>query len=516
VNSKIRKRLARHKRRIERRLDKRNLDGLERPAFTASNIHYEMAGRTRAVAAGGIGALHLLARRLGLIEALDEGLQVLKLHLPYHESDHVLNLAYNALAGGGCLEHLELLRNDENYLDALGARRIPDPTTAGDFCRRFEEGHIRTLLSIIHRTSQRAWKQQTDPAFFEQAFIDTDGVIVETGGECKQGIALSYDGRWGYHPLVVSLANTGEVLSLVNRSGNRPSHEGAAAEADRAIVVCREGGFRQIVLRGDTDFTQTKELDRWDADGVQFLFGKDNIAPLHVLADDLPDSAWKTLVRPPRYEVQTEPRGRRENQKLPIIRERGYDHIRLEWEEVAQMPYRPVACKNAYRLIVVRKNLSREEGKGDQRRIFPDYRYFFYLTNDWESAAAELVLCANDRCDQENLNAQLLGGVRSLKAPLDTLLSNWAYMVMTMLAWNLKAWFALSLPEPAGRYQEQRREEKRRVLRMEFKTFVNAFVRIPCQVVRTARRLVFRLLAWNPWQGVFFRLLDQLALPLRN
>jgi hypothetical protein len=203
VNKKIRRQLAQRKRRIERRLDKRNLDGMERPAFTASNIHYELADRTRAVAAGGIGALHLVARRLGLIEALDERLQVLKLHLPYHESDHVLNLAYNALAGGGCLEHLELLRNDENYLDALGARRIPDPTTAGDFCRRFEEGHIRALLAIINRTSQRAWKQQTDPAFFEQAFIDMDGVIVETGGECKQGIALSYDGRWSYHPLIV-------------------------------------------------------------------------------------------------------------------------------------------------------------------------------------------------------------------------------------------------------------------------------------------------------------------------
>jgi hypothetical protein len=126
------------------------------------------------------------------------------------------------------------------------------------------------------------------------------------------------------------------------------------------------------------------------------------------------------------------------------------------------------------------------------------------------------VLCANDRCDQENLNAQLLGGVRSLKAPLDTLLSNWAYMVMTMLAWNLKAWFALNLPEQPGRWQAKQREEKRRVLRMEFKTFVNAFVRMPCQIVRTARRLVYRLLAWNPWQGVFFRLLDQLALPLRR
>jgi hypothetical protein len=302
----------------------------------------------------------------------------------------------------------------------------------------------------------------------------------------------------------------------VNRPGNRPSHEGAAAEADRGITVCREGGFRQIVLRGDTDFTQTTELDRWDAEGVQFLFGKDVTPKLHVVIDDLPESAWKQLVRPPRYEVKTEPRGRRENFKQPIVQQRQFDHIRLEWDAVAEIKYRPVACQKAYRLIVVRKNLSVTEGKGDQRRMFDDYRYFFYLTNDGETDAVELVLFANDRCNQENLLAQLLGGVRSLKAPLDTLLSNWAYMVMTMLAWNLKAWFALSLPEQPGRYQERRREEKRRVLRMEFPTFVNAFVRIPCQIVRTARRLVYRLLAWNPWQGVFFRLLDQLALPLRH
>lgn len=475
--------------------------------FTASNIHYEIAERTRGLAHGGIGAMHLLARRIGLIEAIDRRLHLLKIHLPYHESDHVLNLAYNALCGGTCLQDLELRRQDEVYLDALGARRIPDPTTAGDFCRRFEVAHVHTLIDIINEARQRVWARQP-ASFFEEARIDMDGTLVETTGECKTGMDLAYNGVWGYHPLVVSLANTGEVLSVLNRSGNRPSHEGAASEVDRAMRVCLEGGFRRVLLRGDTDFSQTKHLDRWAADArVQFIFGLDATAAKHILADDLPAQAWRPLERPPRYEVKTETRARPERVKEQIVRERQFENIRLQSEEVAEMPYRPTACKETYRLIVVRKNLSIEKG---EQRLFDDYRYFYYLCNDWQKSAAEIVFSANDRCNQENLHAQLKGGVRALTAPVDTLESNWAYMLMTALAWNLKAWWALWPKPNPGRWSERHRQEQETVLRMEFKTFVNAFLRLPCQIVRTGRRLIYRLLSWNPWQHVFFRTFAQL------
>jgi hypothetical protein len=507
VNTKIRQKLAHRKRRLQRRLDPGDLRGCDQPMFTARNIHYEIGQRTHGLAYGGIGAMHLLARKLGLIDAIDQRLHLLQIHLPYHESDHVLNLAYNSLCDGTCLQDIELRRQEEVFLDALGARRIPDPTTAGDFCRRFTPEHIQTLQDLCNDTRLQAWAEQ--PAdFFAQARVDLDGTLVGSNGQCKQGVDIAYNGTWGYHPLVVSLANTGEVLSILNRPGNRPSHEGAATEVDQAIQLCRSAGFRQVLVRGDTDFTQTRHLDRWDDDPtVQFLFGIDAMPNLHVWADDLPADAWQPLARPPHYQVRTEPRTKPDNVKQAIVVARGFDNLRLVSETVAEFAYQPTACRKSYRLIVLRKNLSVEKGACV---LFDDYRYFFYLTNDRSTAATDIVFLANDRCNQENLHAQLKSGVRALHAPVDNLVSNWAYMVMSALAWNLKAWLALVLPEQPGRWAERHQAEKRTLLTMEFKKFVNGFMRLPCQIVRTGRKLVYRLLSWNPWQHVFFRALDVL------
>jgi hypothetical protein len=473
--------------------------------MAASNIQYEVAQRSRGLACGGIGAVHLLARRTGLVDAIDRRLHLLKVHLPYHESDHVLNIAYNILAGGTCLQDIELQRNQEAYLDALGAQRIPDPTTEGDFCRRFAVPDIEALMDAINEVRLGVWKLQ--PAkFFEQAVIDADGTLVATYGQCKEGMDISYKGQWGYHPLLVSLANTGEVLYLVNRSGNRPSSEGAAERFDQGIALCRRAGFKSILLRGDTDFTQTGELDRWDAQGVQFIFGIDATYSLRTQADFLPKSAWKRLVRPPRHEVKTQARARPENVKEQIVQEREFQNIRLRSQSVAEIDHRPVKCRKAYRVVIVRKNLSVEKG---EQRLFDDIRYFFYLTNDRTSAPEAIVPAANGRCNQENLIEQLKNGARAMEMPVGDLVSNWAYMVMASLAWTLKAWLALVLPEE-GRWKQKYRTQKQSVLRMKFKTFLNGLMRLPCQIVRTGRRIVYRLLSWNPWQEVLLRAAEAL------
>ena len=497
--------LRRRQRRILRRIENRPGPERERPMIAAHNIHYELGDRVQGLGPGGIGAMLLLARRTGLIADIDHYLHLFKYHRPYHESDHVLNIALNILAGGTKLQHIERLRNDEAYLNALDAKRIPDPTTTGDFCRRFRRCDVLDLMDAINRTRKRVWAQQPVD-FFDQAIIDVDGTLVGTDAECKEGVDIAYDGTWSYHPLLVSLANTKEPLYLVNRSGNRPSHELAASFIDRAVLLCRQAGFRSFLVRGDTDFTQTKHLDRWDDAGdLRFLFGIDARPNLVALAEQLPDSAYSFLERPV-PPIKTVPRQRPPRHKARIVQERGFETIHTLEEMVAEFDYQPVACDRDYRLIVLRKKLAIEK-RGV--RIREEYRYFFFITNDREMPADQAVLTAGGRCDQENLVAQLKGGVHALTTPVDNLVSNWAYMVMASLAWSLKAWAALLVPE-TPRHAREHRIQKRTLLRMEFKTFRAAMIEIPCQIVRSGRRLVYRLLSWNPWQGVFLRLVERL------
>ena len=132
----------------------------ERPVLQGANVQVEMASRHTGTAYGGVAVMHQLVRQLGLARAIDERLNLLKIHVPYHESDHVLNFAYNALCDGDCIEDMELRRQDEAFLDSLGAKRMPDPTTAGDFCRRFSSHHVRTLQDVFDETRLKVWSRR--------------------------------------------------------------------------------------------------------------------------------------------------------------------------------------------------------------------------------------------------------------------------------------------------------------------------------------------------------------------
>ena len=301
-----------------------------------------MADRVQGLSAGGIGVMLLLAHRIGLIRDIDANLHLLKVHLPYHESDHVLNIAFNLLAGGQRIEHLELRRNDEVYLNALGAERIPDPTTAGDFCRRFAESDVTTLMDTFNHTRLRVWAKQP-PEFFEEAILDADGTIVPSGSECKRGMDFTYDGQYGFHPLLISLANTGEPLYLFNRSGNRPSQDWLTSTwTGRSRFAARPASARSCCeatpnsprpgtwIAGTTRATSVSSSEtRPDS--------------LEARADDLPAEAYSPLKRPHATRSRPIP-ARSPSGSNRIVRDRGYETFTCprRWSRSSNTGRRPV------------------------------------------------------------------------------------------------------------------------------------------------------------------------------
>lgn len=486
-NSKI---LAKRKRKITRRLKRKQWENQPKPMINASNIYYEIDGRHKGIANGGIGAIHMMNKNLGFVEDVDNVLHLLKRHLPYHESDHVLNIAYNVIAGGTRLEDIELQRQDEAWLDALGSDIIPDPTTAGDFLRRFEEVDIIELMEAANKTRKKVWNKQGE-SFFKKAILNIDGLIAETTGECKEGMDISYKGIWGYHPLIVSLAQTREALYLINRPGNAPSHLDSAQWIDRSLDLVSDT-FEEVWIRGDTDFSLTAHFDKWD-NRCKFIFGMDARKNLIEIADGIAEKCWKPFFRKSKYKVKTKKRKRPENVKERIVKERGFKNIRTISEHVVEFDYRPGKCKKTYRVVVLRKNLTVEQG---DLALFDKIVYFFYITNDRDMTPQEVVYFANERCDHENDIEQLKNGVNAMRMPVDDLVSNWAYMVIATLAWNMKAWYGLLTPNHSLAKQ---------IIRMEFKRFINTFIKIPCLIIKTGRRIVYRLVGYNSTTKDFFR-----------
>jgi len=454
--------------------------------FSSESIRVEMSERTRAVAWGGLSVVRQLLQRLQVAQEIDASVSVLRRHHPFHESDHVLSLVFNLLTGGRTIEDIERRRTDLAFLDAVGARRVPGATTAGDFLRRFEDGDVIDLLEASLAIGKRAWKGKRGK---DQATIDIDGTIAEVHGECREGADMAYNGKWGYGPLLVSLANSSEVLYVENRPASCPSHVGAPEILDRCAEACLDRGFDSVLFRGDTAFSSIAHLDRWDQKGYRFVFGMKAHAKALALAEGLKEGDFRRLVRPTRNSDET--RARLFNHRSLFVAEKEYKNLELEEEHVAEVPYSTRRCKREFRVIILRKRIKVSEG---QRLLEPETRYFFYITNlpKGSHGPAEIVAESNQRCHQEKLIEQLKNQLPAMRMPTKSLVANWAYLAIGCLAWNLTAWLTLFIPKKI----------RPSFARRDFRSFYHDLMLIPAQILRTGRRTIFRLLGYKetlPW-----------------
>ena len=413
MTAKFKKRLEQRKKKIAERLKNDGAIGYK-PVMDSYHIRYELLEKVDATSCGGIGVIHKMNQMLNLPELINENLHLLSVNKPYFESDHILNMTYNIIAGGNCIEDLELRRTDTAYMTALGATRIPDPTTAGDFLRRFQTAEqIEKLFEINNELNKRVWKVSADGKKRKQAKLKIDGKIVKTISEFKEKMDMSYKGTWGYSTLILTEMTTGVHIFCINRSGNTLSQSEASYWIKKAIEVLKEY-FEEILVEGDSAYYLTEMLDELDLEGVKFIFAVDQFENLSKSAENIDDIEW---IKVERIEPDTKKREHKSpNVKELKIIERNYNHIVQREEYASEFYYTPTKCKNKYRIIVVRQLKELLRG-GLFNYYYYQYRFAITNLNESKTSTLESLDLIRKRANHENKIEQLESGVFALNMP---------------------------------------------------------------------------------------------------
>ncbi len=432
---------------------------------------------SESTALGGLALAVGLVGRLRVAQSIDERVSLLHSRRPYHESDHVLTHVYNLFVGGSAIEDIADLQQSEPVRRMLGAARIPDPSTAGDFLRRFDRKSIAALDAAIDEAQERAWKRRHGNRKCALGIVDLDSHVRHVYGNQKEGADFTYKGGFGYHPLVISLAETQECLRLVNRSGNKTSADGAAEEL-AGLVPLLARRFERVLVRGDSAFARQDIFAVCDENGLSFAMVSGTQPNFAALAESLGERCWRRFAGTVAFstpEGRTRRRGR--NLRRLRARRRGKRDLRLEKQWLAEIDYKPARSEKTYRLIIRRQRIE----ESDQGELFELWRYRYVLTNLPRSVSSEEVVRQTyRRCDQENVIEQLQSGVAAMRMPTGGFLANYAHLVCARLAHNIKSWLAmLALPGE--------------VMRWEWKRFRKAFVYVAATVVRSARQNILRL-----------------------
>ena len=467
-------------------------DDPRRPVFCNRRVRVRIKPRGQVTPYGGLALAHALVQGLDLPRAIDRGVPIFKLHLPYHESDHVLTHTYNLFAGGDCIEDIASLQGSEAFQRLVGACRVPDPTTAGDFLRRFTTPHLGLLQKVFDAAHEKVWKVLPRKRR-RVATVDLDSTIKEVYGECKEGADFSYTGKWSYHPLLISLAETNECLRLINRPGNRPSMEGAdVALAEVLERLVRH--FEVVQVRGDSACYDQKLIRACDAQPqVQFAFVMKTCAELVARAEALPPEAYHRFdwERPEEAarKGRVEARRHRRRTRKSRARARGYVTLTTRDQWVAEFRYCPSWADRDYRVIVRRQTVATSQG---QQTLFARLHYRFIITSIESGSPMEVIRVAYGRCAQENTIEQLKNGIAAMKMPTGELRANAAFLMAGQLAWNLRAWLSLlALPKES--------------LHWEWKRFRHAFIYVAAQVGARARSVRATIAGSHRFAGAFLQ-----------
>jgi hypothetical protein len=456
----------------------------ERPVIRNRQVRVQIQERGEVTPYGGLALAHDLAMRLGVDRDINESMEVLRRHLPYFDSDHLLTHVYNQYVGGSCIEDIAHLQHSDAVKHLTGACRIPDPSTAGDFLRRFNRSNLRAFQQVIDRAREKVWRQMPNSRK-RVATIDMDSIIKEVYGPCKQGADFSYTGKWSYHPLLLTLAETRELLRTLNRPGNVASADGAAAALQEVLPMIQRH-FGKVYVRGDSAFYQKAIIAECVRRHVGFALVMDRYANLIELAENLPESAWKPFSAHATQKVaRTDPRRKvrrkRERVRARKARDRNYKTLGTIEQWAAEFNYtiRPGLQEfglvgSTFRVVVKRQLIETRQG---QQLLYADYVYRFIITNipRREMGTAEVLCFAYGRCDQENIIEQAKNGIAALRMPTGELLANAAFLMAGQLAWCLRAWLSLlALPKETSRW--------------EWKWFRQAFVYVAARITQNGRR----------------------------
>jgi hypothetical protein len=448
-------------------------------------LHLQSDPRGEITHYGGLVLAQQFVRRFGVAQRLDEALVLFKRHAPYHESDHVLALAYTLYADGTCLEDQAALQGSEAVRRLVGGCRIPDPTTAGDFLRRFRTVQdIEQLSAVIDEVQEAVWSKLSRKVHrrrkkHEFALVDLDGHIKPLYGVQKEGADFSYDGRWSYQPLVVSLGGSGECLKVVNQPGSARSSD-AAAKALKEVLPRVLRHFGNALVRGDSDFDRCDIFNAAIDEGAYFAIGARVYPNRAALVEAIAEKNWKPFF--PRAEREERGRPSRRvytrNWRRQKAAERGYRRLHTVKQWLSEIDYQPHGLEAPCRMIVRRVLIEETDGQG---ALFTHFRYRLVLTNLPRSyTAREVIDLTYQRCDQENVIEQFGQGIAGWRMPVAEFRGNSAWLQIARLAWNLGKWIAqIALP--------------REVVRWEWKRFRRHFVYIAAKVLKMGRRLVVRL-----------------------